>query len=84
MLAIFKPVNSNLGGENSLSVYAPLLPWLCTLKAVWLVRTQQKQEMRSLKLHMNLQAWLMVILYGKNRKFISCGRDCAINCIQPL
>ena len=39
-----------------LPVYVPLLPWLSVLRAAWLVRTQQKQEMSSLNLNLSLQA----------------------------
>ena len=52
-----KPVNSNLGWENSFPVCVLLLPWLSALRAAWLVWTQQKQEIISLNLNMNWQAW---------------------------
>ena len=55
---ISKRVNSNLSWETSLPVYVPLLPGQSALKAVWLVWTQQIQEMMSLNLHKNLQACL--------------------------
>ena len=57
---ICKPVNSNLGGESSLPAYIPLFSWLSALRAVWLVWTQQKQEMSSHNLKLSLQAWSFV------------------------
>ena len=48
MSHIDKRVNKNLSWETSLPVYVPLLPGQSALKAVWLVWTQKKQDMRSL------------------------------------
>ena len=76
-----KPVNSNLGWASSLPVYVLLLPPLCTLRAAWLVWTQQKQEMSSLNLHLSLQACfhptiLFVSLYGAETCFLSVSTCC--------
>ena len=85
--ARIRPVNSNLGSESSLPVYVPLLPPLSASRTAWLVRTQQSQEMGSLKINLSSQACFEChprLPPSASPSLPSCHEDCPLKFLPRL
>ena len=61
-----KPVNWHLGWESSLHVSVLVLFRLYALRAVWLVWSQQEQDMSALNLHLSWQGLSRALTYEQN------------------